>query len=540
MKNVQSMDCSGTTTTVRLERVNFFNRQLLTADDMTTERDYFLQKLRRHNRFMHGWGVVCGLPVTAAPISGTPWRVQIGSGYALGPYGDEIFVGDPVHFDLAACLTGGATNPCEPNMTASGGAGTQTVAYLAIKYAECLARPVQVASSGCGCDNDPCQYSRIRDSFQIQCLAQLPPQHTITTTLCQVVRGGVLAPCPPCPTDPWVVLAKINLPSSQNMNITNSSIDNVSVRRVILSTAVLQDQIVRCCCGPAPSSSSSSSAAAAQPPNLTFEGKRAVLNVGQRSTRLGSAGGVQVAVTMLNSGAHADDGVVLTVDLSPTLSASEYTLTAAEWASATLAQLKSHPLTLQPGKAHTLSFEIAPTKPTAAVSVTSKAAAVGAAPHVTGAASPLHIVVGTISSSSSSSAAASGALPAKPAAPAANITIGQQSTRVAGAPGAALIAVTMANNGPQPAEGVVVTVDLSPTLTADGYNLAAPGWESASFAQLKSAPVTVEPGKPQTLSFQITPLKKADAVTLTSTVSAAGATPAIAGSAAPLQTTIGG
>jgi hypothetical protein len=261
MNGPQLMDCCQPSAS-RLERVNFFNRQLLTAEDMTTDCDYFLQKLRRHNRFMHGWGVVCGLPITAAPIAGAPWRVEVGAGYALGPYGDEIFVSENVYFDLAACLTGGATDPCEPNMVIPGAAGTSTTAYLAIQYAECLARPVQVAFSGCGCDNDPCQYSRVRDSFQIKCLPQLPQQSELPPTLCQIVAGEALAPCPPCPTDPWVVLAKINLPSATTMNITNANIDNVSVRRLILSAAILQDQIVRCCCQQQSSSSSSSSSSA--------------------------------------------------------------------------------------------------------------------------------------------------------------------------------------------------------------------------------------------------------------------------------------
>src|SRR5215469_14006651 len=136
MSNLQVTDCPPTTT-VKLERVNFFDRQLLTANDMITDRDYFLQKLRRHNRFLHGWGVVCGLAVTVPAQPATPWQVQIGSGYALGPYGDEIFVGEAVFFDLAACLTSsGTTNPCEPTLATSGGAGVSGTAYLAIKYSE--------------------------------------------------------------------------------------------------------------------------------------------------------------------------------------------------------------------------------------------------------------------------------------------------------------------------------------------------------------------------------------------------------------------
>jgi hypothetical protein len=299
MYNVQVMDCTEPAK-IKLEKVRFFNRQLLTAEDMITERDYFLQKLRRHNRFLHGWGVVCGLTVTAAPTDGANWRVQVGSGYALGPYGDEIFVGEPVYFDLAACATSGATNPCEPGMIVPGTAGSSMTVYLAIQYAECLARPIQVAPSGCGCDAEPCQYSRIRDSFQIQCLQQLPQQPPpVTVTLCQVVRAGVPAPCPPCPTNPWVVLAQIDLPMLSTMKINDFNIHN-NVRRVILSTAVLQDQLVRCCCGPAS-------------PNLL---------VSQQAVPIRNGGTEEnVTVTVENKATVAAENVVVTVNLTPLASA---------------------------------------------------------------------------------------------------------------------------------------------------------------------------------------------------------------------------
>src|SRR5262245_59615180 len=101
---------------VKLERVSYFPRQLLTAEDMVTEQEYFRQKLRRHNRYLHGWGVVCGLEVTQAPMAGHPWRVRVEPGYALRPYGDEIYVAEPHYLDLARCGPGAATDPCEPDL----------------------------------------------------------------------------------------------------------------------------------------------------------------------------------------------------------------------------------------------------------------------------------------------------------------------------------------------------------------------------------------------------------------------------------------
>ena len=406
MKNVQVMDCSqsaeAASASGTLQRVNYFNRQLLTAEDMTAAADYLLEKLRRHNRFLHGWGVVCGLAVTAAPVASSPWRVQIGSGYALSPYGDEVFVGEAVYFDLAACLTGGSSNPCEPGMVTPGQGGTSSTAYLAIRYAECLSRPVQTASSGCGCDDDPCQYSRVRDSFQIQCLSKLLPKPKPPATVCQVVNGGVIAPCPPCPTDPWIVLAKILLPSSTNMNITNNNIDNFSVRRVILSSAVLQDQIVRCCCGSTSTSSSSSTTSSTS--NFTTARIRSafgsttpgVLTVGQRAKRVpGAERSTQISATVLNSSGTLAKDVVLTVSLSPALPARQFTVKpSAGWKSSSPKQLISNPVTLEPGKAVTLSFEIVPGANASSISVTSSVHVATAAPDLAGDAHPIQATVG--------------------------------------------------------------------------------------------------------------------------------------------------
>jgi hypothetical protein len=71
------------------ERVRYFSRQLITAEDMIDEQTFFLEKLPRHNRFLHGWGVVCGCAVDAAPTSQYPWRVKISSGYLLDPIRSE-------------------------------------------------------------------------------------------------------------------------------------------------------------------------------------------------------------------------------------------------------------------------------------------------------------------------------------------------------------------------------------------------------------------------------------------------------------------
>lgn len=71
-----------------LQRVRYFAGQLLTADDFATEQAYWIERQRRHNRRLHGWGVVEGLGVS---IDGP--KVFVEPGMAIDCAGNEIFLG---------------------------------------------------------------------------------------------------------------------------------------------------------------------------------------------------------------------------------------------------------------------------------------------------------------------------------------------------------------------------------------------------------------------------------------------------------------
>lgn len=49
------------------ERLNYYYGQNLGVAEFLAEQQYFLEKLRLHNRCLHGWGIVCGLEVDAVP-----------------------------------------------------------------------------------------------------------------------------------------------------------------------------------------------------------------------------------------------------------------------------------------------------------------------------------------------------------------------------------------------------------------------------------------------------------------------------------------
>src|SRR5262245_31843991 len=71
-------------------RPRFFAGQLLTDEDLTRLERYIVEKNKLHNRYLHGWGVVCGLEVVCDPCTTTNVIVQ--TGYALSPCGEDIVV----------------------------------------------------------------------------------------------------------------------------------------------------------------------------------------------------------------------------------------------------------------------------------------------------------------------------------------------------------------------------------------------------------------------------------------------------------------
>jgi hypothetical protein len=232
---------NGTTQAAARERTRFFARQLISADDLNQEQLYHRQKLRNHNRFLHGWGVVCGCDVQPSGGTITPWEVRVCPGYVLTPQGNEIWIAAEITFDVASCVLSSDdpcayARPCPP--VARRALETRTV-YLCVRYVDCHSRPVRVAPTGCSCDDVECEYSRIRDGYELCCLAELPATHRRKPYDCaELFRPEGVIPCPPEPADPWVVLATIGLPAVETDRITD--IDLTSDRRLLYSTARLQ------------------------------------------------------------------------------------------------------------------------------------------------------------------------------------------------------------------------------------------------------------------------------------------------------------
>ena len=243
--------CSSTSTTTDtacecdsgiLERPRYFPRQLITPDDLTLEQDYFRDKFRLHNRMLHGWGVVCGAIVSRVPSESEigeddPWKVRVSAGYILGPYGHEIAISCEHEIDVRGDgVIGACGEPAE--LSSDPWCSEVTVkpsedgtVCIAIKYKEVETRPVRVQPVGCGCDETQCEYSRLRDCYQIGILEDCPPDHQNPPAFPWNEPPSALIACPPCPTSPWVGLALITY--SANDGIT--AIDNCGCRRMVMA-----------------------------------------------------------------------------------------------------------------------------------------------------------------------------------------------------------------------------------------------------------------------------------------------------------------
>ena len=200
----------------QLVRPVYWQRQVVTAEDLTAGQTYLCDLLRQHNRINHGAGVACGLEVLPAPraATGQP-QVTVTAGYAVAPQGDEIYVPDDQTV-LIDCVPSLGDECLDPAV----GHAEQAV-YLVIRYAEAPVCPTPHYAAPC----DPlptCEHRHVQTGFEIGCLSTPPPglslacQSLIEELICYGPPGSLdeatlLSLCPGAGASPWVVLAKLYL-----------------------------------------------------------------------------------------------------------------------------------------------------------------------------------------------------------------------------------------------------------------------------------------------------------------------------------------
>jgi hypothetical protein len=238
-----------------LERVKYFARQLVTPEDLYQDTHFMLEKLKRLTRFMFGWGVVCGVRVRRRGEGGC--ELEIEPGVVLDEYGNQIVIPETVQIDLCKeGINGSVADACGDktdlwcsDIDVNRAAGETY--YLAVKYDTCETRPVKMQAAGCGCDDMGCEYSRIRESYSFRLLDEdslpasyrsFPNSRSLDEALTctkdgekdaveEDLCGGLGRSCPPCHSNPWVILADIRFGASNSIE----NIDCFAHRRYVAS-----------------------------------------------------------------------------------------------------------------------------------------------------------------------------------------------------------------------------------------------------------------------------------------------------------------
>ena len=161
-----------------IEQPQFFNGQLLTDADLKAGMRYVIEKNKLHNRYLHGWGVVCGLKVKCYPCCsghGSSGKVVVEPGYAIDCCGRDIVVPGEADFDVAAAVQEltrkkkAAAGDCGPApvQPSSACADKTEKYYLVLKYKEEVARPASALKSNDECTVARCLPSRIRECYEL-------------------------------------------------------------------------------------------------------------------------------------------------------------------------------------------------------------------------------------------------------------------------------------------------------------------------------------------------------------------------------------
>ncbi len=164
-------------------RNNFFTGKLLLERDFTDEQRYMIDKLRHHNRHLHGWGVACGLKVVQHEQDGCRDRfVCVEPGSAVDCCGHDILVVDRECFDIT-------TFPAVRKLSLPNADATSHTLQICVRYTECGTEPIPVLYDECGCDDTRCLPNRILESFDIDVLVD-PPVTTETWSGPTLVRDS--------------------------------------------------------------------------------------------------------------------------------------------------------------------------------------------------------------------------------------------------------------------------------------------------------------------------------------------------------------
>jgi hypothetical protein len=151
---------------------------LLGVEDFELIRSYHLGKMRLHNAWLHGAGVVWGMNVHFQPDG----ELRVDEGLALDVAGHEL------NLDVPACLDVGAWYAKHLNDTAVKDAitdwngrhptvttGVHFDGYVAVRFRSCLSREVPALLEPCAGATQDTAFSRVVETVELELFPGRPP-----------------------------------------------------------------------------------------------------------------------------------------------------------------------------------------------------------------------------------------------------------------------------------------------------------------------------------------------------------------------------
>jgi hypothetical protein len=264
-------DCS--CTPFEFARPRFYYGQRLGALDFSDWLWYHAGKLRFHNLHLHGSGVVCGLRAERYDIPGedNTTVLKLSRGIALDNCGREVIVNVDQCIDVGAWFLQHQNDPDVVDWLQ----GDDFRLCIGLRYAECPSDPTPAPRDPCGCDAGGCEYSRVREGFELRLFTPAQMQSLISEqanggqlqlykdfvdlledndqtsptgdALMNAMREISTLPCVLPNADPWLWLACFEVELSAepvrviNIDAVNNSIEQ---RRVLMRTVDMQSMLL--------------------------------------------------------------------------------------------------------------------------------------------------------------------------------------------------------------------------------------------------------------------------------------------------------
>ncbi|MFT3858295.1 MAG: hypothetical protein QM742_12605 [Aquabacterium sp.] len=172
-------DCSSLPTGDRCEAalpdnpqctLNYHFGQLLGVEDFRAEQGFHLGRSRRHQRLLHGHGVVAGYPVS---YKAKDTELRVGSGYAVDALGRDLVLEEDQCVNLAKWWAARVAAKELDFSDLIGKTEFTTDLDLIVCYATCLSSPVPAIAEPCAGQASDLAYSRVCETVKLQLVRRL-------------------------------------------------------------------------------------------------------------------------------------------------------------------------------------------------------------------------------------------------------------------------------------------------------------------------------------------------------------------------------